>query len=174
MKGNPGEFASEWVDAVMPKDEVFAKKVLKAIMVRCRPVFKMSRYGFMGKLLFIVLLTYNDEGTDIQMMFKYKKGGEATAKYFGISLAILVVQTLVAMALSSIQNRKKSTVAKIKGLLLALLQLQPILHAYAVWRGDEQREDDTTNPLTNFMFQRGSEIVFEVIPEVRIYFTRSC
>jgi hypothetical protein len=167
MNGNPEVYASEWVDAVLPTDEVFAKKVLKAIMISCRPVFKMSRYGYMGKLLLIVLLTYNDEGTDIQMMITYEKGGEATAKYFRISLAILVVQTMIGLAMSLIQNGKRSMVAKVKGAVLTLLQLQPILHAYAVWRGDELSEEDNVSPFNMFMIQRCTEIVFEVLPEVR-------
>jgi hypothetical protein len=166
MKGNPEVKAKEWVNNTMPQNEVFAKKFANSLMVKSVPVFKMSRKAMLAKTLLVLLLTYNDEATDVKMLFTYKDGGKATERYFWISLVILIIPNLLSMAISIIQNSKKGAVAKVQGVVLTLLQLQPVMHAVAVWRGKEQTEEDVFHPFVLFMIARVGEIIFEVLPEV--------
>jgi hypothetical protein len=166
MKGNSENFADAWANASIPEEEVFAKNFAKAIMIKSRSIFKMSRYGLLGKLIFVTLLTYNDEGTDLRMLINYRQGGEATERYFWISLGILIVPTVLTMAMNWIQDKKKGTASRIKGQVLSLLQLQPIMHAYAVWSGEEQAENESLSPFLMFVGQRTMEVSFEAVPEV--------
>ena len=81
-----------------------------------------------------MLLTYVDLITDFLVLKEYGEGGEGMKKYFHISIAILAVSTLVNVFVALIANKKKGTKAVGKGVVVALMQLNPLVHGMSVWR----------------------------------------
>ena len=112
-----------------------------------------------------IVLTYMDEITDFVVLKDYGEGGEATRKYFHVSWGILAVSTLVNMLMAWLGNKKKGKIAICRAVILALLQLNPLVHGLSLWRGVEQNELDTIHPNTMFTAVRIIELLFEVMPE---------
>ena len=116
-------------------------------------------------MLLSIVLTYMDLITDFLVLKEYGEGGEGKRKYFHISIAILAVSTLVNMLAAWIANKNKGAKAIGKGVVLAVMQLNPLVHGLNVWRGVENSEDDTVPPFLMFLAVRVGELIFEVMPE---------
>ena len=116
-------------------------------------------------MLLSLVLTYTDLITDFLVLKEYGEGGEKTRGYFNISIAILAVSTLLNVLVAWIANKKKGAKAIGKGVVLAVMQLNPLVHGLNVWMGVEQSEDDVIPPFVMFLMVRVGELIFEVMPE---------
>jgi hypothetical protein len=70
--------------------------------------------------------------------------------------------------MSLIFNKKKGNREKIKGVVYAILQLNPIVDAWNVWKGTAMTEDDGMAPMLKYMVGRAIELVLESNPEAII------
>ena len=102
------------------------------------------------------------------MMLLYWDGGEETRPYFNMCVTFLVIPTVMNVIISLVLNKKKSNREKIKSVVYAILQLNPIVDAWNVWKGTEMTEDDGTTPMYKYLLGRGIELVLESNPEAII------
>jgi hypothetical protein len=162
--GNVEEGVRKFCDEVLPEGEVLARELLIDLAPKIKPSLKLARVGLAARMLLSITLTYVDLITDFLVLKEYGEGGEAMRKYFHISLTILAVSTLWNVFVAWIANKKKGTKAVGKG-LIALIQLNPLVHGLNVWRGVDQSEDDEVDPFLIFLMVRVGELIFEVMPE---------
>ena len=155
----------EFCDEVLPEGEVLARELLIGLAPKIKPSLKLARIGLGVRMLLSMVLTYMDLITDFLVLKEYGEGGEGMRKYLHISIAILAVSTLVNVFAAWIANKKKGTKAIGKGVVVALMQLNPLVHGLNVWRGVEQSEDDAMPPIFMFLMVRMGELIFEVMPE---------
>jgi|AACY02.8.fsa_nt_gi hypothetical protein len=155
----------EFCDEVLPEGEVLSRELLLGLAPKIKPSLKLARIGLGVRMLLSIVLTYNDLITDFLVLKEYSEGGEGTRKYFHISIAILAVSTLSNMILAWGANKNKGTKAIGRGVVLAVMQLNPLVHGMNMWRGVGNSEDDAVDPGTVFVMVRVIEIIFEVIPE---------
>ena len=155
----------KFCDEVFPREEALTKLVLIDLADRIKPGVKLARIGLAVRVLLSIVLTYTDEVTDAIVLKKYGEGGEETRKYFHISIAILATPTLINILMAWIANKKKGSMAIGKGVIFAVMQLNPIVHGLNFWSGVEVNEDDTVHPFMLFICVRMSELIFEVMPE---------
>ena len=152
-------------DEVLPEGNELTKQLLIDLALKIKPSLKLARIGLAVRVLLSIFLTYTDEVTDFVVLKDYGEGGDETRTFFHISIGILTIPTLSNVFLAWIANKKKGKIAISKGAILAVLQLNPIVHGLNTWRGVETREDDVLDPLVMFLAVRLSELLFEVMPE---------
>jgi hypothetical protein len=163
--GNVEVGVGEFCDEVIPEGEVLARELLIDLAPKIKPSLKLARIGLGVRMLLSMLLTYMDLITDFLVLKEYGEGGEVMRKFFHISLTILAVSTLVNVLAAWIANKKKGAKAIGKGVLIALIQLNPLVHSLNVWRGVGNSEEDVVDPFLMFLMVRVSELLFEVMPE---------
>ena len=163
--GNVEEGVRKFCDEVLPEGEVLARELLIDLAPKIKPSLKLARVGLAARMLLSLALTYVDLITDFLVLKEYGEGGEGMRKYFHISIAILAVSTLWNVFAALIANKKKGTKAVGKGVFIALIQLNPLVHGLNVWRGVENSEDDVVDPFFMFLAVRMCELLFEVMPE---------
>ena len=98
-------------------------------------------------------------------MKEYGEGGTKTRKYFQTSGGILIVSTLMNILVAWLANKNKTTALRVRAMIFALIQLNPLVHGINAWRGVETSEDDTMSPFFIFVMVRIGELIFEVLPE---------
>jgi hypothetical protein len=155
----------EFCDEVLPEGEVLAGELLIDLAPKIKPSLKLARVGLAARMLLSITLTYVDLITDFLVLKEYGEGGEGMRKFFHISIAILAVSTLWNVLGAWTATKKKGTKAVGKGVLIALIQLNPLVHGLNVWRGVENSEDDVVDPFIMFIMVRMGELIFEVMPE---------
>jgi hypothetical protein len=163
--GNVEEGVRKFCDEVLPEGEVLARELLIDLAPKIKPSLKLARVGLAARMLLSITLTYVDLITDFLVLKEYVEGGEVMRKFFHISLTILAVSTLVNVLAAWIANKKKGAKAIGKGVFIALIQFNPLVHSLNVWRGVEQSEDDAMDPFLMFLMVRMGELIFEVMPE---------
>ena len=155
----------KFCDDVLPEGNELTRQILIDLASRIKPNLKLARIGLGARVLLSVVLTYMDLTTDFLVLKEYGEGGQGTRKYFHSSIGILAVSTLVNVLGAWIANKKKGTMAIGRGAVVAVMQLNPLVHGMNVWRGVENCEDDVIDPFAMFLMVRVSELIFEVMPE---------
>mmetsp|Transcript_414 Transcript_414/g.588 ORF Transcript_414/g.588 Transcript_414/m.588 type:complete len:687 (-) Transcript_414:43-2103(-) len=163
--GNLENTVHDFLDEMLPEENIVAREILLALAPKIKPALKLSRIGLATRMMLSVCLTYLDVTTDFLVLKEYGVGGEITRKFFYISVGVLLWATLINVILASIANKKRSKRAKVWAMFVALMQLNPLVHGLNTWRGVEQREEDVLSPFLVFLIVRFCELIFEVMPE---------
>ena len=161
LENEVAEFCAE----TLPDGSQLTTEVVQAVAVEIKPAMKLSRIGLGAKVSFSLILTYADLATDCLVLKEYWDGGESKRKYFFVSFGILALSTLINMIVAWIANRKKSKSAKTTAVVVASLQLNPLVHGINHWRGVPIGEDDLLSPFVVFLVVRLGELLCEVVPE---------
>lgn len=104
----------------------------------------------------------------LQNYWRRGQEDEDMMKYCKISLAILIVPTVINVVIALLETARESLMKELLAVACAVLQLNPIVHGVAMWRGEEQGEDDVMPYVVLFMGNRMIELLFEVLPEVTL------
>ena len=140
------------------------QEILMVMAGKIKPAMKLSRVGLGSRIMLSLVLTYMDLITDLFVTKEYSEGGSSTRKFFHISIGIIITQTLCNIIISLIANSNKSLPSKSLGVLIALIQLNPLAHGLKVWRGVATSVDDVLQPFHVFIMVRVVELIFEVMP----------
>ena len=125
VSGNIEVAVGEFCDDVLPEDNKLARELLIGLAPKIQPSMKLARIGLGVRMLLSVVLTYLDLITDFLVLKEYGEGGEKTRGYFHISIGILAVSNLINVLAAWIANKKKGTKAIGKGVVGAVMQLNP-------------------------------------------------
>jgi len=164
-KGNLDNAVQDFCDSALGEGDEVAREILMALAPKIKPLLKMARIGLGSRILLSLVLTYTDIVTDILVLKEYGVGGKETRKAFHSSCGILGLCTLVNILVAWIANKNKTTALRVRAMIFALIQLNPLVHGINAWRGVETSEDDTMSSFFIFVMVRIGELIFEVLPE---------
>ena len=141
------DFGDEDLEETVEKfcDEALVTVNAKELLIDLAPKIKhfegqrLVRIGIGVRMSLSIVLTYMDFITDFLVLKEYGEGGEETRVFYHTSLTILATSTLCNVIVALALGKKKGMRARCKAVIVALLQLNPIVHASNVWMGNETR-----------------------------------
>ena len=166
-EGNIEIIALDWTKDNLPGGEPFAGRILVVLAEVLRPALKQARTGVQVRIVRAVVFQYMDEISDFVVLHELWNGGKPD-RLFYTSLAILCVPLALNVLVAVIANAKKGKKAQVIGVLAALLHLTPAMHGAAMWKGEEQKENDVVPAGFLFMMGRISELLCEGLPELAL------
>ncbi|GMI41435.1 hypothetical protein TeGR_g10266 [Tetraparma gracilis] len=166
-EGNMEIIALDWTKDNIPDGEPFAGRILVVLAEVLRPALKQARTGVQVRVVRAVVMQYMDEISDFVVLHELWNGGKPN-EFFHTSLAILCVPLALNVLVAVIMNAKKGKKAQVIGVLAALLHLTPAMHGAAMWKGEEQKENDVMDSGMLFMMGRITELLCEGLPELAL------
>ena len=121
---------------------------------------KMARRGMAGSLLMSLACTYGDVISDTVMVFYYNEKNMTSA--YRTSLGILI-GALAAQGVVTWMNTKhvKQLSVRMRRVVFGVMSLNPAIHAYAKWSGNEREEGSTLSPAKLLGVTKFVELIFE-------------
>ncbi|GMH64698.1 hypothetical protein TrST_g10111 [Triparma strigata] len=128
-----------------------------------------SNFGLRLRVFGGAVLSMVDLITDIYMTVKFFNT-EGQEGYGRINVWLIVLTMTFQILVSYLQNSKKPSVF-IQDTFFTLIGFRPALDAYRVGSGSEQEDHHLLNPLTEMIWCKATEMVFEAIPAsiVQVY-----
>ena len=167
---NVQESVTKWVDVnniydILSADKDTMKQYFGYLAEDIKVPMKMARRGMAGSLLMSLACTYGDVISDTVMVFYYNEKNMTGA--YRTSLGILI-GALAAQGVVTWMNTKhvKQLSVRIRRVVFGVMSLNPAIHAYAKWSGDELEEGSTTPPSRLLGFTKFVELIFESLPQL--------
>jgi len=167
---NVQESVTKWVDMnnmydILSADKDTMKQYFGYLAEDIKVPMKMARRGMAGSLLMSLACTYGDVISDAVMVHYYLEKNMASA--FRTSLGILI-GALAAQGLVTWTNTKhvKQFSVRIRRVVFGVISLNPAIHAYGKWTGDELEEGSTSPPSRLLGFTKFVELICESLPQL--------
>jgi hypothetical protein len=123
--------------------------------------FQTVGWGVTFRVVFCAVLTYADMGSDLYTCFQYRSAGQEL--FADVTLAIFGVSMLMQLVLVVAQDHR-SPPAMLKGLLLAVSFLKPVVDARRVVEGAGMEPHQPLSPAVEQLISRCLEVAFESVP----------
>ena len=118
-----------------------------------------------GSLLMSLACTYGDVISDVVMVFYYNEKNMTGA--FRTSLGILIGALGMQGVVTWITTKHvKRLSERIRRVVFGVMSLNPIIHAYGKWSGNEREEGSTSSPSQLLGFTKFVELIFESLPQL--------